>query len=314
VHAVGPNTARRYAVSLRQLEPHLRSLHVDEIDSAKIAEIVGVRRDAGAGTATIRRDLTALSSVLEFAIGEGVRKENDNPALYRLKRLKERRDPIVLPDHSLIERVMAAASPSLAPLIRVALATGCRLNELVTAERKAVDHARRQLTLRGKGNKVRVIDLDFGGAYETVRAIPPKLGCKWLFWHEAGGSRRGRRKLHPGVQTVAQPYSGVSGAFHTLVRRVIAQEVKAAKLAGVPAPDLLPFRFHDLRHRHAVDWLQAGGSIYDLQKRLGHTSVKTTEIYLDFVPSEEERKAKYGESRKESQGQRFGAGQKDLSA
>ena len=31
------------------------------------------------------------------------------------------------------------------------------------------------------------------------------------------------------------------------------------------------FRFHNLRHRHAVDWLKSGRSIYELQHRLGHT-------------------------------------------
>ena len=53
-------------------------------------------------------------------------------------------------------------------------------------------------------------------------------------------------------------------------------------------------RFHDLRHRHAVDWLKSGRSIYDLQKRLGHTSVKTTEIYCAYLTGEEERIVKFG--------------------
>ena len=54
------------------------------------------------------------------------------------------------------------------------------------------------------------------------------------------------------------------------------------------------FRFHDLRHLHAVEYLKVGGSLYDLSKRLGHTSVKTTEIYLDFLTADEAAKAKAG--------------------
>ena len=64
---------------------------------------------------------------------------------------------------------------------------------------------------------------------------------------------------------------------------------KEAKAAGHAEPHFRPFRFHDLRHRHAVDWLKAGRSIYDLRDRLGHTSVKTTEIYLNFLTPEEKR-------------------------
>src|SRR3712207_8830940 len=44
---VGPNTAKRYAVSLGQLEPILRPLFLDEIDGRLVAEIVRQRRGAG---------------------------------------------------------------------------------------------------------------------------------------------------------------------------------------------------------------------------------------------------------------------------
>jgi integrase/recombinase XerD len=40
--------------------------------------------------------------------------------------------------------------------------------------------------------------------------------------------------------------------------------------------------------------LKSGRSIYDLQKRLGHTSVKTTEIYCTYLTGEEERIVKFG--------------------
>jgi integrase/recombinase XerD len=40
--------------------------------------------------------------------------------------------------------------------------------------------------------------------------------------------------------------------------------------------------------------LRSGRSLYDLQKRLGHTSIKTTEVYLAFLTPEEERRAKEG--------------------
>ena len=270
-HEVGPSTARRYAVSLKQLEPFLRGRFLDEVDKELIAAIVDGRRAAGVATATIRRDLTALSSVLAFA------DVDDNAALARLKRLKERRDPIVLPEAAHIERMIGRAPGRLGALVHAAWLTGCRLEELVTAERGKLDHARRQLTVRGKGNKTRVIDLDFGGAYEVLRAQPARLGCKWLFWHGQG-----------------EPYRNLSSRFAALVRGQHEICIKAAKIAKHDEPDFRPFRFHDLRHRHAVDWLKAGRSIYDLQQRLGHASIKTTEIYLKFLTPEEARIVMYG--------------------
>jgi integrase/recombinase XerD len=64
---------------------------------------------------------------------------------------------------------------------------------------------------------------------------------------------------------------------------------KSAQQSGQKGPDFRRFTFHHLRHTHAVDWLKAGRSVYDLQKRLGHTSIKTTEIYLDYLTPEEQR-------------------------
>ena len=40
--------------------------------------------------------------------------------------------------------------------------------------------------------------------------------------------------------------------------------------------------------------MRAGGSIYALQARLGHSSVKVTEIYLDYLSPEEAERATAG--------------------
>jgi integrase/recombinase XerD len=46
-----------------------------------------------------------------------------------------------------------------------------------------------------------------------------------------------------------------------------------------------------LRHLFAVEALRAGMGIYALSKHLGHTSVKTTEIYLSFLTGDEAESA-----------------------
>lgn len=268
---ISPSTARRYLSSLKMLEPMLGNLFLDEIDKGQVKAYVEVRLGAGAKPATVRRDLTVLSNIFEFA------EVDPNPALARLRRLKERRDPIVLPDPANIEHMIARCPGRMADLVAVAWHTGCRLEELVTAERARLDHGRRQLTVKGKGNKVRVIDLDFGGAYEILRKLPVRLGCRWLFWHGQG-----------------EPYRNLSSRFASLVAGEFRAAEKAAIAAGHEETDFRKFRFHDLRHRHAVDWLKAGGSIYDLQQRLGHASIKTTEIYLKFLTAEEARTVKFG--------------------
>ncbi len=55
------------------------------------------------------------------------------------------------------------------------------------------------------------------------------------------------------------------------------EDVLRAALRRVGLPQI---RVHDLRHVHAAHFLMAGGSIFDLQKNLGHHSVAfTAQIY-----------------------------------
>lgn len=276
---VAPSTATRYAVSLGRMESHLRGRGVDQIDKAAIGAIVAERRAAGVTNATIRRDLTALSSLLDFSEGEGWR--DGNPALDASRKLRERRDPIVLPEEDSIAQVRALLPGLFLALCDAARHTGCRQEELVLALRSRLDHKRRQLTVVGKGNKLRVIDLG-DAAFAVLAAIPVSMRCKYLFWHGDG-----------------EPYRNVASRFSDYVKR--AQ--KAAQRAG---REFRPFRFHDLRHLFAVEYLKTGGSIYDLQWHLGHTSVKTTEMYLRFLTADEIGSAKRGSAQTAAQQQRFG--------
>jgi integrase/recombinase XerD len=60
--------------------------------------------------AAIKRDLVALSCVMNFCIDEG--HQEANTVLPRLKRIKERRDPIVLPRPEDVAKVIARAPAS----------------------------------------------------------------------------------------------------------------------------------------------------------------------------------------------------------
>ena len=104
---ISDNAAKRYAVSLRQLEPWLRGRFIDEIDAATVAEILNGRRKADVTTSTLRNDLGAMASVLTWCQTENLR--SDNPALDRLRLLKVRRDPIVLPEPTHVRMVIERA-------------------------------------------------------------------------------------------------------------------------------------------------------------------------------------------------------------
>jgi integrase/recombinase XerD len=263
---VSPKTVKRYACSLDQLMAFLDGKPLSAIDARLVGEIMRERSAAGVTNATIKRDLVALSSVLNYAIDQGWR--DDNPVLPRMRRIKERRDPIVLPIRSDIDLVIERSPGMIADLIRAAMATGGRENELLQARRDQVDHDRRQMTIIGKRNKRRVIELEPFGGYGLVSGLLAYAGKPWLFWHSNG-----------------ETYKNFASQFAAIVRRTLVWATERGL-------EFRPFRFHDLRHWHAVQWLKDGRSIYDLQRRLGHTSIKTTELYCEFLTPEEERIAK----------------------
>jgi len=276
-HAAGqiaPSTATRYGVSLLQCEPWLIKFDVDKIDGKVISDLITGRRRAGAKPATVRRDLTAVSRVLDHAEACGWRE--GNPILSKRRLLKERRDPIVLPEPEDIEAVIASASPRFGALIRAALLTGCRQDELVTATWRAFSDAQRTLQVRGKGNKLRTIELSLA-AWTHIRTQPRTLGRTGLiFCHEGGAT-----------------FAEAASDF-THVRRA------ALSLAKKQGRELARFRFHDLRHVFAVWALRDGAmDIYTLSRHLGHTSVKTTEIYLAYLTPSQAEAAKHGVGTKE---------------
>jgi integrase/recombinase XerD len=111
---VGPRTAQRYACSLDQMATWLDRKALADVDARLIAEIVRARTAAGVTNATIKRDLVALSSVLNYAIDQGWR--DDNPVLPRMRRIKERRDPILLPHSVDVATSYSVAAPAWSPI------------------------------------------------------------------------------------------------------------------------------------------------------------------------------------------------------
>jgi integrase/recombinase XerD len=260
---VAPNTLKRYAVSLMQCAPFLETLDVAAIDGAVIMGLIAQRRKA-ATNATVKRDLTVVSQVLAHSEALGWRE--GNPALTKRKLFRERRDPIVLPDPKDVELVIARCGPRLGALVRVAWLTGCRQNELVTAEWRYFNAKARTLEIIGKGNHRRTISLS-GEASAQIAAQPRALGSDLIFYRDTPDG--------PAL------FENAASDFGHVRKRVEKS-----------ANGFRRFRYHDLRHLFAVEELRRGRGIYDLQKHLGHSSVQVTELYLQFLTPEEAELAK----------------------
>jgi site-specific recombinase XerD len=89
--------------------------------------------------------------------------------------------------------------------------------------------------------------------------------------------------LEPETAKFLKAYLGdrTSGrVFPVQPRRVQRIVKRMAQLAGVRNANLITP--HKLRHSFAINWVQHGGDIESLRRLLGHNSLSTTQIYLNF--------------------------------
>jgi integrase/recombinase XerD len=156
--AISPKTVLRYTVSLNECRQCLDPFEVHQIDAERLRELVKGRKAQHVTNATIRRDLTAISSVLDHAIEEGWVDENAARA-YPRKRLQERRDPIELPTQSDIDLTIGRQRTRFGDVMLLARETGMREEEIAGLEHTMLDLANRHATVIGKRNRVRTVTL-----------------------------------------------------------------------------------------------------------------------------------------------------------
>lgn len=149
-------------------------------------------------------------------------------------------------------------------ILELLFSTGLRVSELTNLNRDSVNLKKDEFTIRGKGDKPRIVFLSDNAKYhlEEYLKLRPDLSPALFVGHD---------KAHAKLKTV-------EGAIHEprlTARSVQRILVKYSKLAGI-TKKVTP---HTLRHSFATDLLQSGADIRSVQVMLGHASITTTQVY-----------------------------------
>ncbi len=144
-------------------------------------------------------------------------------------------------------------------LILFLLDTGCRISEALGLHVSEIDFDNLLVTLDGKGRKQRVVPISF-----ELRKV--------LF----------RYCMDTGRKPESLLFASRMGAIWS--RRNALRDVKllCRKLGFDPPARTL----HCFRHTFAVNYLRRGGSVFHLQKMLGHSTLEMTRRYANLVTAD----------------------------
>jgi site-specific recombinase XerD len=146
-------------------------------------------------------------------------------------------------------------------IVEFFFSTGMRLGELAALNRRDVNLKTREMSIRGKRGKVRVVFVSIRAGDAVARYLDGRVDH--LIPLFVAHPDRLANALPPGEE-----YRLSTSSIYKLVKRY-------ARLAGIVS-DVSP---HVLRHTFATDLLRNGCDLRSVQEMLGHQNVSTTQIY-----------------------------------
>ena len=228
------------------------------------AQLAEYRSSAGTPYArsTIGRKLSVARRFFLFCQEEGL--SPTDPALgLPSPRLPHRLPQVLTPEEMsrLLDSVHGSDALSLRDraLLELLYSSGLRSQEVIDLRLRDIDVVARDVRVRGKGRKVRIVPAGETAARAIeryLRDVRPALAA---------------RATTPSDARLSQPERRAA-----LVVRCAAAPAQAPACSGGAPSGVSP---HTLRHSFATHLLEGGADLRSIQELLGHSSLRTTQVY-----------------------------------
>ncbi len=232
------------------LLPAFGNRYMDEITKSDIIAVHHGRVAAGAAKSSANRLVVILRYIFNLArkwktpgVGENPTKDiplfEENNKRERFLTTEETR--------RLHDAMLSSPNRQLRYIVALLILTGARKREVLDAQWDQFDLQRQIWRIpKTKAGKARHVPLS-DGALQVLSQVPRKDDSRYVFANPKTG----------------KPYVSIFCSWDT-----------ARIQAGLP-----DVRIHDLRHSFASFLVNNGRSLYEVQKLLGHTQIKTTQRY-----------------------------------
>lgn len=224
-------------------------------------------RESQVSTATVNRELAALSGIFEWAIAGGMVRENP---VRQVRRGKESRNRWTYPDPAAIEtkflpECRRSRNKHLYGLVLCWWDAGLRVTEALTLR---IHNVRLDLFPR-EGAQPRGAIVALETKNDTPRAVPLTDRLRAELIAKIGEAKAADRELL---------FPAPSGAPYVNVRKAF-ERVRTSKKVAMP-----PFRIYDLRHGFASRLSEQGIPDQWISALLGHTDTQMVNRYSHMRP------------------------------
>jgi site-specific recombinase XerD len=156
-------------------------------------------------------------------------------------------------------------------ILETLFSTGLRVSELVNLKKDQINLTKDEFTVRGKGDKLRIVFLANQAKYWIKQYLELRRDdSPYIF---VGHDRAAKSRKQENKKTTKQETN--EEVEHLTPRSVQRLIKKYSKIAGI-TKRITP---HTLRHSFATDLLTSGADIRSVQALLGHASITTTQVY-----------------------------------
>ena len=209
-------------------------------------------KERGLSVSTVNQTINAFRILFQDVLGL------DWETIKIKRPRKNKHLPIILSKEEVSKMIEVTVNLKHKAILAMLYSSGIRRGELLNLQSSDIDSKRMLIRIRnGKGNKSR----------ETLLAQNTLEILRAYF-----------RLYHPSVYLFESYRPGVPYSS-TSVNKIVA---RAAQRAGVTKPVCI----HSFRHAFATHLLEQGTNLKVIQRLLGHTSMRTTSVYLHLAKTD----------------------------